>query len=339
MNAPAATLPDADESRPAAVWRWLRRLIALGIVLAGMLALLATLTWEPDRQLGQLAARWAPPPSNFVEVDGMQVHVRDTGPRDDPQPIVLVHGLAASLHTWDGWVEQLSRTRRVITMDLPGFGLTGPSIDGDYGIDAYVRFTLRLLDTLGVQRAVVGGNALGGEVAWQLALAAPRRVTALVLVDANGYELSPLSVPIAFRLVAIPTMQWFTDRILPRPIVEYSVRNVYGHPERVTQELVDRYFELALRVGNRGALRRRFAQADHGEHASLVKEIDQPTIILWGGRDRLVPPQHARLFQRDIAGSELHIFEDLGHVPHEEDPARTLEPVLAFLEAIKPLSK
>ena len=327
--------PAGIEPAPAhPAWRWIRRLLLAAVLLVLALGTGAVLTWEPDRQLGALAAHWAPPPSRFVDVDGMQVHVRDVGPRDDPQPIVLLHGLSASLHTWEGWVDGLSSNRRVITVDLPGFGLTGPSIDGDYRIEAYVRFVLRLMDTLGVQRVVLGGNALGGEIAWRTALTAPKRVSALVLVDSNGYELSALSVPIAFRLVATPAMEWFTTRILPRFIVDYSVRNVYGHPEQVTPALVDRYFELALRVGNRAALRRRFAQTEHGEQAARIKDIRQPTLILWGARDRLVPPEHAQRFQRDIAGSELYIFDDLGHVPQEESAARTLQPVKDFLAAL-----
>ena len=313
----------------------MRGLSITAALLAALLALAVILTWEPDRQIGELAARWAPPPSRFVEIDGIQVHLRDEGPRDDPEPVILLHGLSASLHTWEGWAAGLRTQRRVISMDLPGFGLTGPSMGGDCHIDAYVRFLLRLMDTLGVKRAVLVGNALGGEIAWQTAVSAPRRVSALVLLDAYGYEVSPLSVPMAFRLVATPAMDWFTDRILPRPLVAYSVRNVYGDVERVTPELVDRYFELALRVGNRKALRACFAQMDEGAQAGQIKRVTAPTLILWGARDQLVPPQHATRFQADIAGSELVVFPDLGHVPQEEDPQRTLMPALAFLAKLR----
>lgn len=322
----AFSLPD--------LWRWVRRLAFIGITLALLLGLAFYMTWEPDRQIGELAARWAPPPSRFVEIDGMQVHIRDEGPRDDPNPIILMHGLAVSLHTWEGWVAGLKPKHRVITMDLPGFGLTGPSVDGDYHTAAYVRFILRLMDTLEVKHAVLGGNALGGDIAWQTAVAAPRRVSGLVLVDAYGYTVSPLSVPLAFRLAATPAMDWFTRRILPRSLVAYSVRNVYGDSQRVTPALVDRYFELALRVGNRNALRERFAQTDEGAHEDQIKRVRVPTLILWGGEDRLVPPQHAERFHRDIAGSQLVLFDGLGHVPQEEDPRRTLTPVLAFLATL-----
>lgn len=311
--------------------RWLKRGFFAALLVCGVLAVSVMLTWEPDRQLGELAERWAPPPSKFIELGGMQVHLRDEGPRDDPQPLVLLHGLSASLHTWEGWAAGLRGQRRVISMDLPGFGLTGPSPQGDYHIEAYTRFVLQLLDQLGVQRCVLIGNAMGGEIAWQTALAAPKRVTALVLVDSYGYPVSPLAVPLAFRLAAIPAMQWYTDRVLPRSVIESSVRSVYGDPRRVRPEVVDRYFELALRVGNRTALRQRFEQTNNGERVALIKQIKVPTLIIWGGRDRLVPPDHAQRFKADIAGSRLVVFDDLGHIPQEEDPVRTLVPVKAFL--------
>jgi len=104
--------------------------------------------WAPDRPVSELAARWAPSPSVFIDVAGMHVHMRDEGVRDDPSPIVLLHGTAASLHTWEGWVDALKTRRRVIRFDLPGFGLTGPSPDGNYGIENYVRFVTAMLDKL-----------------------------------------------------------------------------------------------------------------------------------------------------------------------------------------------
>ncbi len=311
--------------------RWLKRGFYAVVLLGAALVISVMLTWEPDRQLGQLAARWAPPPSKFIELGGMQVHIRDEGPRDDPEPLVMLHGLSASLHTWEGWAAGLRGQRRVISMDLPGFGLTGPSPQGDYRIEAYSRFLLQLLDSLGVQRCVLIGNALGGEVAWQTAWVAPKRVSALVLVDAYGYPVSPLSVPLAFRMAATPAMQWYTDRVLPRSVVESSVRSVFGDASKVRPEVVDRYFQLTLRVGNRTALRQRFEQTANGAQAARIATLKVPTLIIWGGRDGLVPPDHAQLFKADIAGSKLVVFDDLGHIPQEEDPARTLVPVKAFL--------
>jgi len=287
--------------------------------------------WAPDRDVDSLKARWAPPPSQFVGLMGMQVHLRDEGPRNDPQPIVLLHGTSASLHTWDGWAEALRGQRRVIRMDLPGFGLTGPMPDGDYQLTRYVEFVAALMDKLGVQQAVVAGNSFGGGLAWKLAVDHPARVSKLVLVDAAGYPYDPTSVPIGFKVAQIPWLRPVMENVLPRSMIESSVRNVYGDPSRIAPELIDRYFELTLRAGNRHALGERFSQSPGGQYAEQIPSVKQPTLILWGGQDRLIPPDNADRFQRDIAGSRLVVFDALGHVPHEEDPAATVAAVRAFL--------
>jgi pimeloyl-ACP methyl ester carboxylesterase len=313
---------------------WIRSLLML---LAGILffgALGVAMTWAPDVPVDQLKARWARPPSRFIGVAGLQVHIRDEGPHDDPAPIVLLHGTSASLHTWDGWAHALRDKRRVIRFDLPGFALTGPNPENDYSMAAYVRFVQAVMDQLGVQRFVLGGNSLGGQVAWATAAALPGRVTALILVDASGYPpesmATPQSIPLAFRIAATPGVRVLMQYTLPRGIVEQSVRDVYGDPAKVTPELVDLYSAMALRKGNRKALGRRIEQGYTGDVAQL-KSIKVPTLILWGGQDRLIPPELGRRFARDIAGSKLVVFDSLGHVPQEEDPARTVAEVKRFL--------
>lgn len=303
--------------------------ITAAVVVLALAGLLAAV-WAPDIPVTALQARWAPPPSTFLSVQGMSVHVRDEGPRDDAVPLVLLHGTSASLHTWDGWVAALPE-RRVIRLDLPGFGLTGPMVDGDYAMSRYVHFMTALLDELGVQKAVLAGNSFGGRVAWEMAAAHPERVEKLVLVDAAGYATPSVSVPIGFRIAQIPVLNTLMEVTLPRSMVESSLRNVYVRQERVTPALVDRYYELTLRAGNRQALVERFRQAPSGQGAARIATLRLPTLILWGEGDRLIPPENAAYFARDIPGSEVVMFPGLGHVPHEEDPAVTVAAVRRFL--------
>jgi pimeloyl-ACP methyl ester carboxylesterase len=303
-------------------------LLALAVALGGLVAY----HWAPDRPVSALAARWAPPPSQFVAIGGLQVHLRDEGPRDDPTPIVLLHGTSASLHTWDGWVEVLRPRHRVVRLDLPGFGLTGPALHDDYSMARYVEFVAAALDTLGIEQCVIAGNSLGGWISWETALAHPDRIKGLVLVDAAGYPLQSESVPIGFRLANMPALNRVMRSALPRGVVESSLRNTYGDPSRVTPELVDRYYELTLREGNRGALAKRFAAGRGTTAPERIRSLRVPTLIIWGDRDRLVPPLHAERFHRDVAGSELVMFPGLGHVPQEEDPAATAAALLAFLD-------
>jgi pimeloyl-ACP methyl ester carboxylesterase len=307
-------------------WAW-RVLIVLLLAAAATVAL----TWAPDRTVESLVPRWASAPSQFIAVQGLNVHLRDEGPRSDASPIVLIHGTGASLHTWDGWVSALRGERRVIRFDLPGYGLTGPAADGRYDSAAYVRFVIGVLDQLGVARAVIAGNSLGGNIAWHVAVAHPQRVDRLILVDAAGYALTSQSVPLGFRIARTPVLSTLMQNTLPRAVIASSVRNVYGDPHRVSDDLIDRYFDLTLRAGNRAAVVQGLAQADFGRHAQRIAEIKTPTLILWGGRDRLIPPEHAQWFARDIAASRLVVFDELGHVPHEEDAQRTVASVREFL--------
>lgn len=299
------------------------------LVLAGIAA-----SWAPDRSPTELAAKWATPPSQFIELQGMRVHLRDEGPRDDPLPIVLLHGTSASLHTWEGWARALRAEHRVIRVDLPGFALTGPHPKDDYSTAAYVDFVRALADRLELKRFVLAGNSLGGQIAWSAAAAMPDRVARLILVDASGYPTELLQarqdIPLGFKLASMPWLQPLVRNTLPRRVVEASVRNVYGDPAKVTPELVDVYYDMTLRAGNRRALSLRMKQGYTADTRQLAK-LRMPTLILWGGKDRLVPPEAARWFARDIAGSRLVVFEDLGHVPHEEDPQRTVQEVRKFL--------
>jgi pimeloyl-ACP methyl ester carboxylesterase len=315
-----------DGMKALRLLRWAALLLVLALA-AGI-----ALSWAPDRSVESLQTRWATAPSQFITLQGMQVHLRDEGPRNDPEPLVLIHGTSASLHTWDGWTDTLKGQRRVIRMDLPGFGLTGPAPDGDYRMTRYADFIAALMDQLGVRRAVLAGNSLGGGIAWRTAVQHPERVSRLVLVDASGYPLQSTSVPLGFRLAQIEWLKPVMSRLLPRGMIESSVRNVYADPGKVTPELVDRYYELTLRAGNRESLTQRMKLREtDAQSAGLIPTIQQPTLILWGAQDRLIPEPSGQRFHKEIAGSQYVVFDGLGHVPQEEDPARSVVPVLKFL--------
>jgi pimeloyl-ACP methyl ester carboxylesterase len=325
-------------------WRWrpafletpvLRTaMMILGAVLVALLLLgvgFLVANWAPDRPVSALVGRWAPPPSQFVDIAGMKVHLRDEGPRDDPSPIILIHGTGSYLHAWEGWVLALKEQRRVITFDLPGFGLTGPSPDGDYSLEATVRFVTALMDKLGVAHGVIGGNSLGGAISWAMAVLEPSRVDKLILVDAGGYPAHSTSIPLGFRVARIPGLNQLLSYTLPRFLIDSGMRNVFGDPNKVTDLMVDRAYEITLREGNRQAMVDRFNQPRRTALAGRIPEIKVPTLIIWGGRDRLIPPDDAERFHRDIAGSTVVVFDDLGHAPEEEDPARSVAAVKQFL--------
>ncbi len=308
--------------------------LVIGVAAALLLGAGLVAVWAPDVPLESLTSRWAPPPSQFRVIDGVLTHLRDEGPRADSTPILLLHGTSASLHTWDGWTAALIAERRVIRADLPGYGLSVQFPDSETTA-GYTRWMRALLDSLAITRVIVAGNSLGGRLAWELTVADTTRVVGLVLVDAAGYPSTATSIPLGFRIARMPVVKHLAKDLLPRGIIVSSLENVYGDPTRVSDALIDRYYDMARREGNRDALVRRFSSEISSADTLAIARVRVPTLILWGMRDRLIPPSNAERFGRDIAGSRIVRFEALGHVPHEEDPAATVAAVSSFIAGIR----
>ena len=306
------------------------RFLVYGI--AGLVVLISLLFGHFDRSVAELTPKYALPPSDFVPVMGMDVHYRDEGNRQDSLPLVLIHGTGASLHTFDAWTTALKKDKRVVRMDLPGFGLTGPFPDRSYSMDQYVAFVEAFLTTLDIEHCILAGNSLGGQIAWNYTLKHPDRVAKMILIDASGYPIKSTSVPIAFRIARTPVLNRILTFITPRSVVKSSVLNVYADKGKVTDKLVSRYFDLSLREGNRQALIDRMQMPFDSTTVRQIKTIDQPTLILWGEEDGLIPVESALRFQRELPNDTLVILKNSGHVPMEENPGESLVAVLNFIE-------
>jgi len=304
----------------------------LAAVLGVLVILLSLLFGYRDLPVKALMASYAQAPSAFLSIDGMEVHYRDQGNSKDSIPVVLLHGTGASLHTFDTWSNELQNEYRIIRMDLPGFGLTGPFPDRNYSMDHYVDFIEKFLTSLGISQCILGGNSLGGAISWQFAVKNPGMVNKLILIDAAGYPLESESVPLAFKIARIPVLNKVLTFITPRGMVRSSVENVYADPSKVAESIVERYFKLTLREGNRQALVDRMAEDAQTDNTDLVKSILQPTLVLWGEKDLLIPVSYAQRFHRDLPESRLVILKNTGHVPMEESPEESLAPVLEFLK-------
>jgi pimeloyl-ACP methyl ester carboxylesterase len=285
-----------------------------------------------DRSVEELKEKYAKPPSQFLTIDGMEVHFRDEGVQSDTLPIVLIHGTGSSLHTFDAWTGILKQKRRVIRMDIPAFGLTGPFPNRDYSIAHYVTFIDNFLNEIGAQKFILGGNSLGGQIAWNYTLKNRDKVEKLILIDAAGYPINSQSIPIAFKLARTPILNKVLTVITPRFMAKSSVENVYSDKALVTEELVDRYFELTLREGNRQALADRMTGMEDLSTVSEIKTITQPTLILWGEEDHLIPLTNAHLFHTNLPNDTLVVLKNSGHVPMEENPDKSLLSVLDFIE-------
>ena len=300
-------------------------LVSAAVVIGGALWL-----YTPDKPRAELERAYAGPPSEFVEVLGMRMHVRDTGPRDAPA-LVLLHGFGSSLHTWDAWAGPLDAKYRVIRFDLPGFGLTGPDPSDDYSDARGMQVLGALMNALAVPRATLIGNSMGGKLAWLFAAERPERVNKLVLIAPDGFA-SP-----GFEYGKAPEVPFFV-RLLPYTLPSFMVRMnlapAFGNSSALTDELLARYRDMMLAPGVRGAMIERMRQVRLEPPEALLRRIQAPTLLIWGERDAMIPLRNAGDYLKSLPDARLAAFPDLGHVPQEEAPMKSLAPLKSFLSGV-----
>ena len=305
--------------------RWLLRLAGAIIV---VIAVAAAILYTPEMPLQTLKAQYTTDRSQFIDIDGGAIHVRDDGNRQGPV-LILVHGSNGSLQVWEPWVQRLGDSLRVISLDLPGHGLTGPWQRNDYSIAAYADLVPKIADRLNIARFAVGGHSMGGAVAWTVATRQPQRVSHLILVDSAAYPRDSIP-PLSLRLAQIAGVGEAVAMLKPRWMAADTLRATYANPMRLEPAQVQRYHDLLRREGNRAATLQRLRTAVPLDPAPL-KALTTPTLILWGAQDRWIPQSDARRLHTDIAGSELVIYDGVGHAPMEEQPDRSAADVRRFL--------
>jgi pimeloyl-ACP methyl ester carboxylesterase len=302
-----------------------RKLLRLfGWLLGSILVLLIVLGivfYQKDQSPEEVYKKYALASSQQIAIGGVQLHYSDEGNRLDSTPLLLIHGTSSSLRTWDGVTAQLKNQYRIIRFDLPGFGLTGPNPNRDYSTSYYNQVIDSLLSALHVSRVIIVGNSLGGSIATQYAIYQPAKVRGLVLVDAAGLPPAKKTTgAIGFKLAQMPVINRLLTIITPRELVKKSLQDAYGDIGKVTDSLTTQYFDMLTREGNRQALIDRMRQGWQVTDSNFLTKVEAPTLIVWGSKDRLIPVENAELFQQKIKNSQVHIWENLGHVPMEEDP-------------------
>ncbi|MET3664198.1 alpha/beta hydrolase [Caulobacter sp. 1776] len=310
----------------------LARGLATALVL---IVVLATVGWlllqRPDIPYATLETRYGYADSRYADLPGgVRVHYRDVGPRDAPA-MVLVHGFGASTHAWDSWTKALSADYRVVVLDLPGHGLTRTS--GAYVVrpDGYEAVVDDLTRRLGLTRFTLGGNSMGGEVAWTYALDHPDRVERLVLVDAAGWPTPGRGGAMIFKFLGNPVGRRVLRDIEIRPLMIQGLRAAYIEPKLVTPALVDRYVELARGPGHRDIL-----LGQRPRRVATVQDLSRihiPTLVMFGQDDRLIPAADGEKFHQAIPGATLILYPGIGHVPMEQIPQRSADDLKAWLTA------
>lgn len=294
-----------------------------------VLVAVALWLWTPDLSRATLEARYLESPADLIDMSGVRLHVRDRGPKDAP-PILLLHGLGGSLQTWDAWSGPLSAKHRVIALDLPGAGLSPPDPTGDYRDERSLQLILALLDRLGIQRVSIVGHSVGGRIAWTLAAHHADRVDRLVLVAPDGFASPGFEYG---RRPEVPALMGLMVHVLPKPLLRMNLAPAYADPAALTDALTTRYHDLLLAPGAREAMLARMQQTVLQDPVPQLRRIRAPTLLLWGDQDAMIPVANADDYLRAMPDARLVALPGVGHVPQEEAPVRSLEPVLSFLRS------
>jgi len=312
----------------------MRRFLIGVAVIAVLLGIAAYALSAADIPRATLEAKYATPPSQFVVLpDGARVHYRIRGAATAPA-LVLLHGSNASLFTWEDWSKNLSDRFRVVSLDLPGHGLTGAVPNHDYSTKGMAVFVAEFADKIGLKKFALAGNSMGGGVAARFAEMYPDRVTALILVDAGGMPGKMGDrIPLAFQLLRMPWLQAVMAHANPKPLAREGLGKAIVRKSVLTEQMIDLYTDMALLEGTREATFERFNQTgeDYGYVKAHIRALKMPVLILWGQEDHLIPVETAHTWKAAIPGSKLIVYPATGHIPMEEVADQSAADVRAFL--------
>lgn len=264
----------------------------------------------------------------------LPMHVEERGERG--RPLVLVHGFGAHSYTWRYWVPRLVESHRIVLVDLKGHGAAPKPDDEAYGPVDHADLIVCLVRARNLRRATLIGHSLGGGVCLLAALRLlerdPDRLDSLVIVSGAAYEQEiPAYIGLARKRIVGPALL----RIVPaRLLVRSILRQIVHDPDTVQPGQVEAYAEpLATPEGRRAMLRtaRKIVPAEAARVVARYPDLDVPTLLLWGRQDRVVPPWVGERLARELPRAELALLDECGHLPQEEAPRRSLDPVLRFL--------
>lgn len=314
------------------------------IVVLGVFAIVLGVGWlamrRADISYAGLERVYTNSDSRFADLEGGEVvHFRDVGPRDAPT-LVLVHGFAASLQTWDEMVPMLKGDYRVITVDLPAHGLSRCYDDAPMDIPRFVETIDALTTALEVETFTLVGQGLGGNITWNYGVAHPERLDAMVLIDSTGWPKNKSELettPALMRLVRSGLARPILKGLDMSPLFKEGLGMSFANGRFVTDELIERYATLSRAPCHRDALLTMMSRVGKRNMADVapLSTIDAPILILHGAEDHLVPVAHAGKFAEAMPSAKLAIYEGVGHLPQHEAPDRVLKDLRGFLLGVE----
>ena len=300
----------------------------IAIVLTATLFFAALYLWTPDKSKSELEKIYSSPKNAYVNALGVNIHYQDTGPSKNPIPILFLHGFGASLQTWDTWSQSLSNEYRVISVDLPGFGLTGEDPSGIYTDERSVEVLEAFLKALQISKVALVGNSMGGKFAWQFTARYPNQVAKLVLISPDGYASPGIEYG---KKTEIPAIAQLYRYFFSKTFLAMNLEPAYANPKTLNDNLVNRYYDLMLAPGVRGAILARMQQTVLKDPVPSLANIQVPTLLIWGEKDAFIPISNSNDYLKVMPNVKRVSLPNIGHLPQEEQPTIGLAALKEFL--------
>ena len=307
---------------------FLKALKIIALALISLILLAALYLWTPDKSKAELEKTYGSPKNAYVSALGVNLHYQDTGPSKNAIPIVFLHGFGASLQTWETWAQALSEDYRVISVDLPGFGLTGEDPSSIYTDQRSVEVLEAFLKELNIPKVVLVGNSMGGKFAWQFAARYPNQVAKLVLISPDGYASPGIEYG---KKPDVPAIADLYRYFFSKTFLAMNLEPAYANPNTLNDALVNRYYDLMLAPGVRGAILARMQQTVLQDPVPSLASIQAPTLLIWGEKDALIPISNSNDYLKVMPNAKRVSLPNIGHLPQEEQPSIGLAALKEFL--------
>jgi pimeloyl-ACP methyl ester carboxylesterase len=255
--------------------------------------------------------------------------------KGEGEPLILIHGYGAAIWVWEKQIEILSRHYRVYALDLIGHGFSDrPKMA--YTPEAYIHFLKDFMDGVGIERATLIGNSMGGGIAWAIAALFPERVERLILINCVPPDVLDQVRNDSFRtLVAIKDIPLFPYLVFisrNKNSIRWILQECVSDIKLITPEILNRQYQLSRIKGTTWVLYSTFKNAkDAPKLKDLLSRIDPPTLLIWGERDIIFPPSVGESFHQAIRDSKFQVIEKSGHIPMWETPEEVNQAILSFL--------
>ena len=310
----------------------------LGFLLTSTLLLSIFLSFNIylDVPRDEIEKKYVDESSKFMILkDGSRIHYKDEGNKEG-KVLVLVHGFADSLFTFDYMIPELENEFRLVRMDFPAFGLTGKVPSNNYGPEAFVKVIHEVTNNLGIQKFSIIGNSLGGSAAWRYALNYPEQLEGLILIAAAGIKNEEdKERKLAPKAVNSPLTGWLFRYVMPKFMIGNILKNVFVDESFITSKNVDRFHDFLILEGSREAIISMSTSGGYKNNSKVeIRNITTPTLIIHGANDNIIPVRTHEYFLSEIVNSKALIYDGVGHIPMLEAPIRTSKDIKEFMNGL-----